>query len=256
MGRGVHFVHGPASNWVILAEGDEVSLIDCGYPGDWLAVQESLACIGYSPADVGWLFITHAHADHIGSAERLRRDYGTKVLACTAEAAHARRLVLNQVTREEVNVYAADPLVRTWMEHAIALGGLEDVAVAAVTEIAEGLPGPGPLAPVPHVVPGHTPGHTVFEIRAAGALATGDALISGHPTSAQQGPQMLHPMFHTDLARARQSLRSLAAIDAHVLLPGHGDPLFMSPATAVRAVLDEVISVPMPTNQPEGDEVR
>ena len=31
---GVHLVHGSNTNWVILSEGDAVTLIDCGYPGD------------------------------------------------------------------------------------------------------------------------------------------------------------------------------------------------------------------------------
>lgn len=240
---GVYFVQGPASNWTILAENGEVSLIDCGYPGDWQAVQGSLRSVGYSPADVARLFVTHGHSDHIGSAERFRRNYGTEVLACAEEARHARRLVLNQVSRDEVSSHASDPLVQAWMRHAIAAGGLGDVAVAAVTEIAERLPGPGPLGPVPRVVPGHTPGHTVFEIPSAKVLVTGDALVTGHPISTTKGPQMLHPMFHTDLDQARQSLQLLTSIDAHVLLPGHGPALSISPAEAVRRTCDEISAV-------------
>lgn len=239
VGPGVYFVQGPASNWVILAEHGDVSLIDCGYPGDWTALQESLRAIGCSPSDVGQLFITHGHSDHIGSAERLRRDYGTQVLACAEEARHVRRLVLNQVSRDDVMAHASDPLVQTWMDHAIAAGGLEDVTVAVVSEIAEGLPGPGPLGPIPRVVPGHTPGHTTFEIPSAGVLVTGDALVTGHATSAHQGPQMLHPMFHTDLAQARRNLQLLTNIEAHVLLPGHGAALSIEPSEAVRLVCDE-----------------
>lgn len=242
VGPGVYFVQGPASNWVILAEHGDVSLIDCGYPGDWAALQESLRAIGFSPSDVGRLFVTHGHSDHIGSAERLRRDYGTEVLACAEEARHVRRLVLNQVSRDDVIAHTSDPLVRAWMDHAIAAGGLEDVAVATVSELAEGLPGPGPLGPIPRVVPGHTPGHTTFEIPSAGVLVTGDALVTGHAISTRQGPQMLHPMFHTDLAQARQNLQLLTSIEAHVLLPGHGEALSVRPAEAVRLVCDGNVS--------------
>lgn len=236
---GVYFAQGRASNWVILVEHGEVSLIDCGYPSDWPVVQDSLWTIGYSPADVGRLFVTHGHSDHIGSAERLRRDYGTEVLACAEEARHARRSVLNQVSREEVVAHTSDPLVQAWMDHAIAAGGLENVAVATVTEITEGQPAPGPRGPVPHVVPGHTPGHTVFEIPSAGVLVTGDALVTGHPISTTKGPQMLHPMFHTDVDQARRNLQLLTRMDARVLLPGHGGALTISPAKAVRLVCNE-----------------
>lgn len=240
VGPGAYFVQGPASNWVILTSGGEVSLIDCGYPGDWAELKESLRGVGFGPDDVSRLFVTHSHSDHIGSAERLRRHHGTEVLACAQEALHARRLVLHQVTREEVVAYAADPLVQAWMEHAIAAGGLEDVTVATVTEIPEGVAAPGPHGPIPHVMSGHTPGHTVFELASVGALVTGDALVTGHATSSKVGPQMLHPMFHTDLARAESSLQLFSQLDARVILPGHGEPLSMSPTAAVHAALSQV----------------
>lgn len=235
---GVHFVQGPASNWVILTTGGPVSLIDCGYPGDWDVLVQSLTEVGAAPADVRWLFVTHAHSDHIGSAERLRAQFGTEVLACHDEAIHTRRLVLHQVSVDQVMAAReTDPLVTPWMEHALSSDGLRDVAVAEVTELAEDMPGPGPFAPCPHVIPGHTPGHTVFELPTVSVLVTGDALVTGHATSTHDGPQLLHTMFHTDPAMVRDTLDQMATITAQWLLPGHGPVVNITPQEAVQAAL-------------------
>ena len=233
---GIHFVEGPASNWVILINDDATALIDCGYPGDWSALTASLAAAGKHPDDVDHLLVTHAHSDHIGSAERLRRDHGTEVIACGPEAQHARRTVLHQVTKAEVEAQGVDPLVRAWMDHAIAAGGLGDVAVAEVTEVPPGAAVAAAHRPIPHLLPGHTPGHTVYELPQAQVIVVGDGLVSGHAISKHQGPQMLHPMFHTDPLMAERSLERLAALPGKVVLPGHGPAMQCSPEEAVAAV--------------------
>lgn len=46
---GIHLVHGSNTNWVILTEGDAVTLIDTGYPGDRPDVLASLDALGHSP---------------------------------------------------------------------------------------------------------------------------------------------------------------------------------------------------------------
>ena len=41
--EGTYLVHGTNTNWVILTEGDAVTLIDTGYPGDREGLLASLA---------------------------------------------------------------------------------------------------------------------------------------------------------------------------------------------------------------------
>jgi glyoxylase-like metal-dependent hydrolase (beta-lactamase superfamily II) len=43
--------------------------------------------------------------------------------------------------------------------------------------------------------------------------------------AAGDGPQLMPDIFHTDASQARESLSRLAALDANVALPGHGDPM-------------------------------
>lgn len=74
---GVHLVRAHHVNWVILQDGADVTLIDTGYPGDRQALLDSLAAVGSSPEAVTAVLITHAHNDHVGSAEYLRDAHGT-----------------------------------------------------------------------------------------------------------------------------------------------------------------------------------
>ncbi|MET9387799.1 MBL fold metallo-hydrolase [Streptomyces sp. NPDC002928] len=219
---GTYLVHGSNTNWVILTEGDAVTLIDTGYPGDRQLVMESLAAVGSSPEAVAAVLITHAHNDHLGSAEYLRATHGTPVYLHEAEVPHARREFLQQVTVGEVLRNAWRPGVLPWMVHVLRSGGTEQHPVTAP----EPFPGTGPLdlpgRPVPVHTPGHTVGHTVFHLPDAGIVVSGDALVSGHATSRATGPQLLPDMFHHERARAMASLDVIEALAADVLLPGHG----------------------------------
>jgi glyoxylase-like metal-dependent hydrolase (beta-lactamase superfamily II) len=217
---GVHFVRTALANWVLLTDGDEVGLIDCGYPGHLEQVRRSIRQVLGRDVPVGTVLVTHAHADHIGTAARLVATDGTRVLCAPAEVAGVRREEKYQVDIADVARHPR-PVVLRWVVQAIRAGGLKDVAVPTPHTI------DGPLVVAGHRVepldvPGHTPGHLAFWLPDAHALVSGDALITGHPISRRQGPQMLHPMYHQDLALNTASLDRLATVPARVLLPGHG----------------------------------
>ena len=59
-------------------------------------------------------------------------------------------------------------------------------------------------------------------------VISGDALITDHPVAPRQGPQLLPSLFNHDDESCRRSLAALAALDAEVLLPGHG-PVWRGP---------------------------
>ncbi|MEU6406630.1 MBL fold metallo-hydrolase [Streptomyces sp. NPDC046985] len=238
---GAYLVHGSSTNWVILTEGDAVTLIDTGYPGDRELVLDSLAAVGSSPQAVAAVLITHAHNDHLGSAEYFRAVHGVPVYLHEAEVPHARRDFLHQVSIGQVLRNGWRPGVLPWAAHALRVGGAARVPVTAP----EPFPAAGPLdlpgRPVPVHTPGHTHGHAAFHLPRAGAVVSGDALVSGHPVSRVRGPQMLPAMFHHERARALASLDVLARLDADVLLPGHG-PVHRGPiGQAVRRARDHAL---------------
>ncbi|MGW0830345.1 MBL fold metallo-hydrolase [Streptomyces prunicolor] len=226
---GTYLVHGSNTNWVILTDGDAVTLVDTGYPGDRQLVLDSLEQVGSSAKAVTAVLITHAHNDHLGSAEYLRDTHGTPVYLHEAEVSHARREFLQQVTVGDVLKNIWRPGVLPWLVHTIRVGGTEQHPVAG----AEAFPVAGgpldlPGRPVPVHTPGHTSGHCVFHLPERGIVISGDALVSGHRTSRIKGPQLLPDMFHHERDRAVASLDTLEALDADTLLPGHG-PLHTGP---------------------------
>ncbi|MGW6547825.1 MBL fold metallo-hydrolase [Streptomyces massasporeus] len=219
---GTYLVHGSNTNWVILTEGDSVTLVDTGYPGDREQLLASLAQVGGSPEAVTAVLITHAHNDHLGSAEYLRATYGTPVHLHEAEVPHARREFLHQVSVATVLRNGWRPGVLPWAVHALRSGGTTPVPVTAPQAFWAAGPLDLPGRPVPVHTPGHTDGHCAYHLPGTGVLISGDALVTGHPTSRIEGPQLLPDMFHHERPRALASLDVLAELEAELLLPGHG----------------------------------
>ena len=61
-------------------------LLDAGYHCTKHLLMESIIRLGFDPADVRWIILTHAHADHFGAANEFRNLYGTKVALSAADA--------------------------------------------------------------------------------------------------------------------------------------------------------------------------
>ncbi|WP_411093539.1 MBL fold metallo-hydrolase [Streptomyces sp. 049-1] len=238
VGDEVYAVSGSNTNWVIIKEGDSCTLIDSGYPNDYAALLTSLNTLGLAPDSVAAVLITHAHNDHIGAAERLRVAFDIPVLMHEAEVPHARRDFLDQVSIGTVLGQAWRPGVLPWAVHALRAGGTAHVPVAAPLAF----PAPGPLdlpgSPVPVPTPGHTLGHCAYHLPQSGILISGDALVTAHPTSRIAGPQLLPDMFHTDRVRALASLSELAAVEADVVVPGHGPVHHGTPKDAAVMAFD------------------
>ncbi|MFB7502796.1 MULTISPECIES: MBL fold metallo-hydrolase [Streptomyces] len=218
----VYAVSGSDTNWVIIKDGDSCTLVDTGYPGDRDAVLASLEAVGLNAHSVAAVLVTHAHNDHLGAAEHLRSEYGIPVLMHRDEVPHARRDFLDQVSAGQVLAEAWRPGVLRWAVSALRAGGTIHVPVhepqAFPTPEALDLPG----AAVPVHTPGHTKGHCAYHLPYSGILITGDALVTAHPTSRTSGPQLLPGMFHTDRARAIDSLAVIEEMDAGIIVPGHG----------------------------------
>jgi glyoxylase-like metal-dependent hydrolase (beta-lactamase superfamily II) len=77
---------------------------------------------------------------------------------------------------------------------------------------------------VPVACQGHTSGHNAYLFPDLGIVATGDALVTGHPLSSATGPQLLPSFFSNSQEQSLAALDVLGALEADVLLPGHGDP--------------------------------
>lgn len=217
----VTLAQGGAVNWLLVTDDAGVMLIDAGYPGDRDDVLASLRALGYDAAEVRAVVLTHAHVDHLGSAVWLAKTHGTPVYCHPDEVGHAHREYLEQASPLAVAAHLWRPRWARWSAHVVRSGGLSregiPTAQPLTAEIAATLPG-HPMA-IP--TPGHTGGHCSYVVD--GVLASGDALITGHPLAADRGPQLLPALFSHDQDACVRSLNALALLDTDLLAPGHGD---------------------------------
>src|SRR5512140_2953680 len=77
-------------NSYLVEEGGLVTIIDTGLPGYWRDLPAELAAMGRSLDDVKGVVLTHGDSDHIGFAERLRRERGVPVYVHDLDAGRAR----------------------------------------------------------------------------------------------------------------------------------------------------------------------
>ncbi len=69
-------------NWVcvhLIDTGNGLLMIDAGNVGQTASIIHNIWKLGFDPADVKWIIISHCHLDHIGCANYFRRMFGTKI---------------------------------------------------------------------------------------------------------------------------------------------------------------------------------
>ena len=207
-----------------------VTVIDAGLAGQWHELVTELTAMGRSLHDVRGLVLTHGDSDHIGFAERLRRDYGVPVYVHEADAARARGEVSSKPEWGHVRV---GPTAR-FLWYALRKNGLRTTPLTEVVTMRDGdvlqLPG----APRVIGLPGHSPGSVAIHVPAADAVFVGDALTTRHVLTGAQGPQPAP--FTDDPAEALASLRRLEGLGVTWVLPGHGTPWNRGVDEALREV--------------------
>jgi glyoxylase-like metal-dependent hydrolase (beta-lactamase superfamily II) len=222
----VHFAHTDLVNWTLVADDTGVVLIDAGFPGQRDEVLDSVRKLGFGVDDIHAILLTHAHVDHFGSAIWFAKTHGTPVFCHAGEVGHAHREYLEQVSTLALAAKSWQPRYLKWSYRIARKGALVRDAIptarALTAAVAAALPGQ-PMA-IPS--PGHTGGHCSYVVD--GVLVSGDALITGHPVSTRQGPQLLPGLFNHDQDGCVRSLSALGMLDTDVLLPGHG-PVWRGP---------------------------
>ncbi|MDX6276220.1 MAG: hypothetical protein QOJ72_348 [Nocardioidaceae bacterium] len=209
---------------------DGITIIDAGLPGHWRELQAELATMDRTLADVRGLVLTHGDSDHIGFAERLRRDHGVPVYVHADDAGRART---GDKPKTPTGPKRIGPMLG-FFTYALRKGGWRSTYLTEVIEVTDGEVLPLPGAPRIISMPGHSPGSIAVHVPIADALFVGDALTTRHVLTGREGLQPAP--FTDDPASALESLGRLAALDANWVLPGHGAPWQGNLATLERDV--------------------
>ncbi|MCW2613339.1 MAG: hypothetical protein JWN08_333 [Frankiales bacterium] len=244
---GVHRVPLPLPNdglravnvYVVQTPGGLV-LVDAGWsvPESRVLLEQALASLGASLADVQRFLVTHVHRDHYTQAVAVRRDFGVRI---------------GLGAGDRPNLEAAQAAERSALGVQVAglrrsgAGGLADEIAALIGDATidptdwespdEWLE-PGPIALGDRTLeavatPGHTAGHLVFHDVDGALLFAGDHVL---PTIT---PSIgFEPVLSPDPLGA--FLHSLAVVRSRpdaLLLPAHGDA-----APSVHARVDELLA--------------
>jgi len=206
-------------NSYLVEEAGGVTVIDAGLPGLWKDLLSELDAMGRSLDDIRAVLLTHGDVDHIGFAERLRRDHAVPVWVGAPDAAEARGEAKKpSAARDPMRIR---PMIG-FLVYGATHGGLRSTPVAEVSTFDPRATLDLPGAPRVIGLPGHTPGSVAFHLPSVDALFVGDAMTTRSVTTGIVGPA-LGP-FTVDAGQAVASLAALDGLTPHWLLPGHGDP--------------------------------
>jgi glyoxylase-like metal-dependent hydrolase (beta-lactamase superfamily II) len=209
---------------------DGVLVIDAGLPGHFAELLAELEIMGRTVADVKGVVLTHGDSDHVGFAERIRRDHGVPVFVHTADAARAKGAKPPATATPKMKL---GPLLG-FVGYSLRKNGLKTTHLTEVVEVTDGdvldLPG----APQIIGMPGHSPGSIAVFVPSVDAIFVGDALTTRHVLTGVEGPAPAP--FTDELEVAIASLTKLLPTDATWVLPGHGAPWGGGVAAAVEAV--------------------
>ena len=216
---------------VYLVDSPEgVTVIDAGLPGHWKDLLAEVESMGRTLGDVRGVILTHGDSDHIGFAERLRRDHGVPVYVHSADADRAKGAKPPSTATPKMKV---GPLLG-FIGYSLLKNGLSAKHLTEVVEVSEGDTLDLPGAPQIIGMPGHSPGSIAVWVPAVDTVFVGDALTTRHVLTGATGPA---PAPFTDEPEvALASLTHLLPTGATWVLPGHGGPWSGGVAAAVEAV--------------------
>ena len=215
----------------LVGDATGVTIIDAGLPGFWGDLPTELAAMGRSLDDVRGVVLTHGDTDHVGFAERLRRERGVPVFVHEADAARA-RFEVRKPSSGWGPIKIGSLLGFLW--YSGLRGGLRVPPLTEVQTFGDGATLDLPGSPRVIHTPGHTPGSAAIHVPSVDAVFVGDMMTTRNVLTGEVGPRPAP--FTLDPTGARASLDRLEGLAARWVLPGHGDVWDGGVAEAVRLV--------------------
>lgn len=183
----------------LVEDGDRRVLVDPGLKAGVNRVARELFASGRPPRSVTDIVLTHYDVDHASSAAQWQRRTGARSWLAGPDAA-----ILT----------GASPVPNTWFRQLMAVAGLPELP--GHLQLVENGGLPAGLVAIPS--PGHTPGHTCFQVD--DVLLVGDAALVGSDGSLRPLPDLLM----SDVARGDASRTLLDDVAVTWLCAGHSRP--------------------------------
>jgi glyoxylase-like metal-dependent hydrolase (beta-lactamase superfamily II) len=209
------------TNWYVLRADDGITIVDCGVPRSWASLLE---VVGDGLERVRAVVLTHAHFDHVGFAERARRELRVPIYV------HESDVPLTRHPWRYDHERARTPYLATQLKALpIVASFLRDRAfwpspIGEVTRYRDGDVLPVPGNPVVIPTPGHTLGHCALHVPDRDTVLAGDAVVTLDPYTGRTGPRLVARAATVDSERNLATLDALAATGARTVLTGHGTP--------------------------------
>jgi glyoxylase-like metal-dependent hydrolase (beta-lactamase superfamily II) len=168
-------------------------LIDAGAGRSFSQIIRNVEMLGFNPASISHLILTHCHIDHIGSAPFFKKQYGTKIL-------------IHELDAQAVETGDSHKTAANWYDTTFPpmpvdqkLKGKHEVLKFDQEEL--------------HCL--HTPGHTPGSISLY-LDREGKRVLFGQDI---HGP--FHAAFGSDIEAWKKSMQDLLDLNADILCEGH-----------------------------------
>jgi glyoxylase-like metal-dependent hydrolase (beta-lactamase superfamily II) len=206
---GVHFLQSKthACHSYLFRGREKTILIDSGLPSTGAALEATLASLGLRIEDIDLLVLTHEHIDHVGGMTKFSNRPDTFAHQYTASKLE---------TGDEFGMMCSafsERLEPTQLSGLLSPGDLLNTGVHALR--------------VYHT-PGHSSGSITLHDENSGIVVSGDLVLA----NGSLGGIFVSGSPSDSIA----SLRSIAALEPRLALPGHG-PLLQDPAKSIEKAI-------------------
>lgn len=210
-------------NWYLIKEGSRFTLVDAGFAGHYSVFEKGIQSLGYAVKDVEAIILTHAHADHIGFAEKVRKQTNAPVYVHKHDAKMANRPL--QLPWLGLLSNAWRPYTATMLGVAIANGVFTLPHLTKTVSIENNVVLDAPGKPLVLHTPGHTDGEICLFLEDKKVLITGDTIVTRNLLTGTLGqPQLTNPILTNNYKEAMRSLDLIRTVGNATMLSGHGTP--------------------------------
>lgn len=210
----IHRIPGKISNMYLIEE-ERLLLVDTGSPNDFSALAAYVTeHLKRSLQNIDCIVPTHAHVDHLGNAERLRKMTKARVVL-PRKRVNAFHGVINNLgflRRARATIIAGirdNPAL-------ILHPGLNIRSLRADIVVTDGMPLPGHPTFKLLCTPGHSPESICLYHAASHTLLSGDTLVV-------MNGKICPPSVVGNRRAWMASIEKLKAFDIRRICPGHGD---------------------------------